>query len=110
MIGDLCLNRMSHSYKLKIKDKNKKFIEVDYINDHIDKINISSSLHSPNINNLFPMKDKYYSKPFISCKYSSKISSTFTNYQTVVNNVNTNYQSRNINTEQRFACSKATQC
>ena len=49
-------------------------------------------LYSPNINNLFPIKGRYHSKPFISYKYSSKIRSKFSNYQTVVNNVDTNCQ------------------
>ena len=83
---------MTTSYKLKIKDKNKKFIVIDFIDEYIDKITISGILHSPNINNLFPIKDRYFRKAFISYKYTSKIGSKFTNYQTVVNNVNTNYQ------------------
>ena len=32
---------MIDSYKLKITDKNKKFIVIESINDYIDKINIS---------------------------------------------------------------------
>ena len=85
MIRDLCLNKMLNSYKLKIKDKNKKFIVIDFINNFIGTINISGILHFPNINNLFPIKDRYYNTPFISYKYTSKIRSKFTNYQTVVN-------------------------
>ena len=55
MIRDLCLNKMINSYKLNIKNKNKKFIDI-----YIDKIDISGILHSPNINNLCTRNLKSY--------------------------------------------------
>ena len=66
MIRDLCLNKMINSYQLKIKDKNKQFIVIDFINEYVDKINISSILRSQNINNLFPIKDRFKNHKLIS--------------------------------------------
>ena len=85
MIRNICLQKMISSYNIKIKDKSRDILTIDYINKSIDNINISSILHSDAIINLFPVNDKYYCKPIITYKYSKKIRSKVANYHDLNN-------------------------
>ena len=54
VVKDICLYKLTCSYNIKIKNKNNKFIILNYKNKLVDKLNLSKLIISNDVHQLFP--------------------------------------------------------
>ena len=82
IVKDLCLFKYQRNY-VKSNTCNQ-FVVIEFANRYLNEINLNKIFNTPSIIANFPIKNKRYTTPTISFKYTSTVRSKLLNYKKTI--------------------------